>query len=102
MGKTQTQKVVKKILLGLTKESSDALRRKMKAGMTQTQALNRAITGEDRFNPFIEDFLLSEQRRRDLSREQTIELFLMEAAADNRASLPPEKAALREPKPTGK
>lgn len=79
MGKSEEIKIVRKVLVGLTVAEEKELGRKVDSGLSQTDAIRRAIMGRDKFNVFIEDWLSDFQSKRGISREQAIELLLDEA-----------------------
>lgn len=76
----KSTKVTRRVLLGLTQEADDELRRTTaETHLDETAAINLAITGKIRFSPLIEDMIAEVQQRRDLSRGRAIELLLGEA-----------------------
>lgn len=90
--KKKKKVVVEKKLIGFTQEMLDELERKKKAFDTdeQTEVFRRLLTGEQQFMPSIEKYLEREQRAREISRDEMIQILLLEALKlrDSRFQLP--------------
>jgi len=74
--------VKRKVFVGLTAEAHAALIARTQTGVTQTKAINDALTASSlpRFNPYIAEMLATYARAHECSEAQAIEALLSEYA----------------------
>lgn len=75
------QKNVRRKAVGLTEDADSALHEyAARLGVNETEAINRLLTGADRFGPVAEGWIRKEMNETGVSRAEVIERALLDAS----------------------